>query len=117
MFHEKPLNFSNLDGTISALGAILRFEHAAALFFAQSMGGAKNSARPTKNIVLFYGAYRAGNVFKAKLANKLSRFSIGGATFRARGIVTEQAAIGFSKCLGQIKPFAHLHKFIYVAHY
>ena len=94
----------------------MRFEHRAALFFAQARSGAEHAAGPSQNIVLFYGANGAGNVFKTQFADEFSRPGIRRASCRTRGIMAEQATIGFGQRLDEIKPFAHLLELFSIAH-
>jgi hypothetical protein len=112
MFNQKPLDFTDLDGTVSPFGAILRLKHRAALFLAELRSRTKNPTGPPQNVVFFYGAYGPGYIFKPEFADKFGRFGIGRTSLGTGGVMTKQAAVRFGNCLGQIKPFAHFHKFI-----
>ncbi len=112
MFNQKPLDFTDLDGPVSAVGSILRLKHGTALFLAESRRRTKNPAGASHDIVFFNGAYGTGYIFKAEFADKFSRFGIGRTPLGAGCVMAEQAAVRFGNGLGQIKPFAHFLKFI-----
>jgi hypothetical protein len=116
MFNQKPLDFTDLDGTVSAFGAILRLKHRAALFLAELRSRTKNPTGASQNVVCFYGANGAGHIFKTEFADKFSRFSIGRTSFGAGGVMAKQAAVRFGNGLGQVKPFVHFLKFIKITH-
>jgi hypothetical protein len=106
------LDFSDLDGPVSAFGVILRLKHRAAFFLAESRSRTKNPTGASQNVVCFNGANGAGHIFKTEFADKFSRLRIGRASFGAGAVMAKQAAVRFGNGLGQIKPFAHFLKFI-----
>jgi hypothetical protein len=116
MFDQKSLDFTDLNGTLSPLGAILRFKHGTALLLAELRCRAKNPASASHDIVFFDRAYGARNIFKPQFADKFSRFGIGRTSLGAGRIMAKQAAIRLGNRLGQIKPPAHCFKFIKITH-
>jgi hypothetical protein len=112
MFDQKSLDFTDLNGMISPLGAILRFKHGTALLLAELRCRAKNTAGASHDIVFFYRAYGACNIFKPEFTDKFSRFGVGRTSLGAGSIMAKQATIRLGNRLGQIKPPAHGFKFV-----
>jgi hypothetical protein len=116
MFDQKSLDFTDPDGALSPLGAILRFKHRTALLLAELRCRTKNAAGASHDIVFFNRAYGARNIFKPQFADKFSRLGIGRTSLGAGRIMAKQAAIRLGNRLGQIEPLAYCFKFVKITH-